>query len=214
MTGRIIRTELVRGAGGPLALVVLAATAGVLFTNPDWAGNWNGLAMGVRGSLLLSCPLVAMAGTWAVGRQHRRQTSELLTIAPRPRWQPFTASWLALTAGACLGLLAGWLTGGAFVLPVATYIGLGWVATLLACVPVLGASAAFGMLVGHFVPWRLMTPVTGMVTGLGMLWTQSSVSGGLEWLGPVAGNSWLGGTGYAATTNALHTAWFSGLALT
>ncbi|QUG99514.1 hypothetical protein HUO13_00690 [Saccharopolyspora erythraea] len=214
MTGRIIRAELVRGPGGPLALVVLAATAGVLLVNPDWAGNWNGLAMGVRESLLLSCPLVAMAGTWAAGRQRRRQTADLLATAPRPRWQPFAASWLALTAGASLGLLGGWLTGGALVLPIATYAGIGWIWTLLVCAPALGASAAFGMAVGHFASWRLMAPITGIAAGLAMLWSQSMASGGFKWLAPVPGKSFLGDVGYAASTNALHTAWFSGLALT
>jgi hypothetical protein len=157
---RVLRHELLRGAAGPFALVVLSVLTVLLFLQPWWAGNWNSVTQAIRFSVLYAGPVMAMAGAWTSGREHRRGTAELLTTTPRPGWQPYLVSWVALTLGALFGVVATLGVAAVFVLPIATGTSGLWVLALLVCGPIFGMHVACGMALGRLVRWRLIVLLT------------------------------------------------------
>ncbi|MER7080971.1 hypothetical protein SAMN02982929_04385 [Saccharopolyspora kobensis] len=159
---RALLRELRKGA--PFALVVAAGFTVLVFLQPWWAGNWNALTTALRFSVLYVGPLMAAAGTWAANREHRRGTAELLTTTTRPGWQPFLASWLALTLISVLGMVIAIAVAAFFVIPTAAPTSGRWLLTMLANVPIFGAMVAFGALLGRSVRWPLITAATPLLT--------------------------------------------------
>ncbi|MGW1680479.1 hypothetical protein [Saccharopolyspora sp. NPDC002376] len=134
---RALHRELRKAA--PFALVVAAGFVVLVFLQPWWAGNWNALTMAVRFSVLYVGPLMAAAGAWVAGRENRCGTAEILVTTPRPGWQPFIASWLALTLSSLLGMAIAVAVAAFFVIPLATPTSGRWFAVLLACGPAFSA---------------------------------------------------------------------------
>lgn len=159
---RALSRELRKAA--PFALVVAAGFIVLVFLQPWWAGNWNALTTALRFSVLYVGPLMAAAGAWAANRENRRGTAELLAATPRPRWQPFVASWLALTLISVLGMAIAVAGAAFFIIPIATPTNGWWFLTLLVNGPIFGAMVAFGMMLGRFVRWPLIVVATPLLT--------------------------------------------------
>ncbi|MFI0465032.1 hypothetical protein ACH347_13225 [Saccharopolyspora sp. 5N102] len=214
MNRRVFGNEFYRGAAGPLAMAMLISLVAALFLQPWWAGSWNELVVVVRSDQLFTWPLVATAGAWAAGREVRRGTAELLATVPRPGWQPFLVSWAALTLGAALGIATAWGIAAIFVFPIATGSGTDWIAALLVCVPAHGAAAAFGMVLGRLVRWRLvvlLTPALALLVYTAASWA-SWISGDDALFTILLSAQVSTGSMYAVPSSALQAMWFAAIA--
>ncbi|MGI5148578.1 hypothetical protein ACQEVC_19730 [Plantactinospora sp. CA-294935] len=183
---RPLRVELRRGTAPGAALLMFGVGGWLLAVHPeDWGGRWAGLAEYLRTSLMVLCALMVAAGAWQAGRERRRGIDELLGSAARPGWQPLVVAWLAVSLAGTAGLLTAFLGAAVLVGRVATYAGGGWWWTLAVGVLALCAAAAFGVLVGRLVPLRVVAPVAGLGTYLGLAVLTYWDTSGVSWLSPV-----------------------------
>jgi hypothetical protein len=169
MIGRIVRTDLRHGTPPLVALLAAVATAWMLAVHPEaWAGQWTGLSTYFRVSLLILLPVMVAGGAWRIGRERRAQLDELLATTPRPEWQPMLAAWMTVTLGGLAGVVVPLAAAMALIGPRATHVGDGWWWTLLVGLVALSTAAALGVLLGRFVPLRLVAPVAGVSVYLGL----------------------------------------------
>jgi hypothetical protein len=169
MIGRILRADLRHGTPPLVALLTAIAMTWMLVVHPDaWAGQWTGLSTYLRVSLLILIPLLVAGGAWRIGRERRAQLDELLATAPRPDWQPMLAAWAAVTLGGLAGVVPPLAVAMILIGPRATHVGAGWWWTVLVGLVALATAAAFGVLLGRFVPLRLVAPVAGIAVYLGL----------------------------------------------
>ncbi|MDW5323059.1 hypothetical protein [Plantactinospora sp. KLBMP9567] len=183
---RPLRVELRRGTAPGAALLMFGAGGWLLAVHPeDWGGRWAGLAGYLRTSLMVLCGLMVAAGAWQAGRERRRGMAELLGSTARPGWQPLVVAWLAVSLAGTAGLLTAFLGAAVLVGRVATYTGGGWWWTLAVGILALCTAAAFGVLIGRLVPLRVVAPVAGLGTYLGLAVLAYWDASGVSWLSPV-----------------------------
>ncbi|MBW6432483.1 hypothetical protein KZ829_01835 [Actinoplanes hulinensis] len=169
MIRRILRIELRHGSAPLAALATAVALAWLLVVNPAaWLGQWGGLAVHLRACLLVLCPLFLAAGAWQAGRDRRARTVELLGTVPRPAWHPMLAGWAAVTLGGLAGLLPPLLVAAAMTARLATYAGPGWWGPLPVVSIGLAAASALGVLIGRWLPGRVIPPVAGLALYVGL----------------------------------------------
>lgn len=169
---RALWVELRRGTAPVAALAMFGAGVWMLAVHPDdWAGRWVGLADYLRVSLLVLCPLMVSAGAWQAGRERRRDIGELIAATPRPGWHSLVAAWLAVTLAGIAGLVVAFGGAAVLVARVATYAGGDWWQRASVGVLALAAASAGGVLVGRWVRLRVVAPIAGLATyvGLGIL---------------------------------------------
>ncbi|WP_195730367.1 hypothetical protein [Streptomyces albidoflavus] len=152
------RSELRRGLApwaGAAVLLTLAVTMGT--DAAEWQGDWartHGLLRWT--TMLLLGPLVAAAGCWQGGREHRRGTGDLLRQAVRGPRARTLAALAPLAACVVVAQLLG--TAGVYLAtwPYSLGGGLTWGHGLLhAADSVLVAGlTAIGFVVGRVVKWR------------------------------------------------------------
>lgn len=182
---RVLRIEFRSGTAPVAALVMFGTGVWMLAIHPDaWSGRWAGLGSYTRQAQLILCALMVAAGAWQAGRERRRHIEELLGSMARPAWQPLLTAWLAVSLGGTAGYLAT-VTGAALLVGrVATYTGGLWWWALAVGVLALWAASALGVLVGRHVPLRVIAPIAGLTTFVG-LGIASYRDIGAVWLSPV-----------------------------
>ncbi|KLI97121.1 ABC transporter permease [Streptomyces sp. KE1] len=152
------RSELRRGLppwAGAAVLLTLAVTMGA--DAAEWQGDWartHGLLRWT--TMLLLGPLVAAAGCWQGGREHRRGTGDLLRQAVRGRGARTLAALTPLVACVVAAQLVG--TAGVYLAtwPYSLGGGLTWGHGLLhaADAVFVAGLTAVGFVVGRVVKWR------------------------------------------------------------
>jgi hypothetical protein len=188
---RVLWIESRRGAA-VLLLLCLAAEAFLLYQGVwQWSARWMGYAVVFRDTLLVVLPLAAAGAAWHASRDHRHGLTELITSAPRPRWQKVTLGWSAVTLAALTGVAVPLLVVAVLVAARATYAGGGWWALIVTGVLSIGAAAAAGVLAGRLWPYRIVPPLlgVGVVVVLQGAWVVDSLGtiqavGSFEWLTP------------------------------
>lgn len=213
LAARIVRSD-VRRSSAPVLAVALAMTGGwMLAVQQDlWSGRWAGWTSFLRGSLVLTAPLVAAFATWHAARDSRRRTGGLLASTPRPPLSRMLAATAAPMLAALVGLAIPAAVAAVLVGRVATYAGGWWWAEALVTVPALAAAVAVGTLVGSWASW-FGTPVlvgTAGFVGLIVLDTSSRTLV-VQWLSPLrVADHWQVAPGRGAVGQA---AWFTGVVL-
>ncbi|MGA5292678.1 hypothetical protein ACPCKV_01920 [Streptomyces koyangensis] len=211
------RSELRRGLApwaGAAVLLTLAVTMGTKAA--QWQGDWaetHGLLRTV--TMLLLGPLVAAAGCWQGGREHRRGTGDLLRQAVRGRRDRALAPLAPLVACVVAAQLLG--TAGVYLAtwPYSLGGGLTWGHGLLhaADAVFVAGLTAVGFVVGRVVKWRgaALVPALGCYVLLGVSAYVDTPLGRLApaqqpglseeipalWLAPVIA-VWVGGLALAA----------------
>lgn len=187
---RQLRVELLRGTAPVAGLVMFGASVWMLVVHPeDWSGRWAGLASYIRVSMLVLAALMVTAGAWQAGRERRRQIEEQLVATARPAWQPLLVAWLAVSIGGTGGLLVAFAGAAVLVGRLATYAGGGWWWTAAVGVLALWTASALGVLVGRLVPLRVVAPIAGLATYLGLAVVAYGPPVGAAWLSPLH-SSW------------------------
>ncbi len=183
-----LRTESVRGFPPLSGLVVFLAIAGMMAAkSAEWMSSWGELRIHLHLVAGVVCsPLVAAAGCWQGGREHRRGTLDLRAGAARSTLAQFwpaalpVALWsvagYALAAGAAL--LVNWPYAGGSR-PV--------VGVLLADAVVLAVCALLGFVAGRLVRWRLAAPLLAVGGYVGLALSANLGPDGLLTLSPAAG---------------------------
>ena len=204
MTGwlRALRVELRHGIAPWATLAVVVTMVALLWLDhtADWGGRWNSLGRFVRELVIVLGPICVVLGAWQGGRSRRARVGELLASTRRTAMQrhsiELVALWLSITTGALLGWAsAAWtiaLVGGWGTYAAALYV--------LGLVPTVAAYTAAGYVVGAVAPWRIVAPIAGVATYVGvglLLWGSDNIAVPM-------GGGWLGGTdGYPFGLDAL-----------
>lgn len=197
-----LRTELRHGTAPWVCLAVTPTMIALLWLDhsADWGGRWNSLGSFMRVLVIVLGPVCVTLGAWQGGRGRRARVGELLASTRRTvlgrQSVEIVALWVAISTGVLLGwasaawtivLVGGWGTSAA-----------AWY--LLGVFPAVLAYAAAGYAIGTLAPWRIVAPVAGAATyvGLGVLVWSSDM------LAVPMGGGWLGGTeGYVFDLEAL-----------
>lgn len=176
------RAELRRGIA-PWTAPAVALTIGVPMISkaPQWQGGWGDTQEVLHTcATLLAGPLVAAAGCWQGGREHRRRTTALWLSVPRGRPAQVVMAALPVAVWAVVGhlvagvLAATWPYAGAGGPSVGMVVIDAW---FLVC-------AAFaGFVVGRVWRWRLAAPVLAAATYL-VLGIPSYAASDLRFLNP------------------------------
>ena len=204
MTGwlRALRAELRHGIAPWASLAVAVTMVALLWLDhtADWGGRWNSLGRFVRELVIVLGPICVVLGAWQGGRSRRARVAELLASTRRTTMQrhsiELVALWLSITTGALLGWAsAAWtiaLVGGWGTYAAALYV--------LGLVPTVAAYTTAGYVVGAVAPWRIVAPIAGVATYVGvglLLWRSDNIAVPM-------GSGWLGGTdGYPFDLDAL-----------
>ncbi|MBA2695341.1 MAG: hypothetical protein H0U62_05740 [Actinobacteria bacterium] len=197
-----LRTELRHGIAPWVLLAVTLTVIALLWLDhsADWGGRWNSLGGFMRELVIVLGPVCVTLGAWQGGRGRRAGVGELLASTRRTVLErqsvEIAALWLVISAGVLLGwasaawtivLVGGWGTSAAV-----------WY--LLGLFPAVLAYTTAGYAIGSLAPWRIVAPVAGAATyvGLGiLLWSSDKASVPM-------GGGWLGGTdGYPFDLDAL-----------
>ncbi len=199
---RSLATELRHGTARWMTLAVAGTTVALLWLDhtADWGGRWNALGSFMRELIIVLGPVCVVLGAWQGGRARLSGVGELLASTSRTAMQrhsvEIVAVWLAITTGVLLGWAsAAWtiaLVGGWGSSAAAWYV--------LGLIPALAAYTTAGYLVGALAPWRIVAPIAGAATYVGVglvMWQSDNVAVAM-------GGGWLGGTdGYAFDLDAL-----------
>lgn len=191
---RALGIELRHGMA-PWALLAVTLTLIALLWldhTADWGGRWNALGSFTRELIIVLGPVCVTLGAWQGGRARRARVGELLASTRRTVLQrqsvDIFALWLAISAG----VLLGWASAAATIVVVGgwgTSAAAFYVAGLL---PAVLAYTAAGYLVGTLAPWRIVAPVAGATTyvGVGSCSGRTTTSGSrwaaAGWAGPTA----------------------------
>ncbi|RKR91557.1 hypothetical protein BDK92_5957 [Micromonospora pisi] len=186
--GAVVRTltvELRRSAAPAAAVALCVAGVWLLAAHPDeWGGRWAGLANYLRISLLVLCPLMVAGSAWQAGRERRCGMDEMLGSVPRPTWQPLLVAWTAVSLAGTAGLLVPFAVAAVLVGRVATYGGGAWWWTLVGGVLALWTASALGVLLGRRVRSRVIAPIAGLATYVGLAIPGYLEQSGPNWLSP------------------------------
>jgi hypothetical protein len=138
---------------------------------------WNLRAMTLQNRLLLDLVIPAVgAAAWMGSREGRRDMTDLLGVAARPRWSRQLATWAATTAWAEAGCLACIAVVYVMTARQASWGGpLWWPAVVsVAGVPAL---TAIGFAVGAWFPSRFVTPLVTVAVFFGFAFSTQAASG-------------------------------------
>jgi hypothetical protein len=197
-----LRTELRHGIA-PWVLVAVTVTMIALLWldhSADWGGRWNSLGRFIRDLLIVLGPVCVTLGAWQGGRGRRARVGELLASTTRTVLERQSVEIAALWSAISVGVLLGWASAAWTIVLVG-----GWGTSaaawyLLGIFPAVLAYAAAGYAIGSLAPWRIVAPVAGAATyvGLGIsVWNSDR-------LAVPMGGGWLGGTeGYLFDLDAL-----------
>ena len=161
--GRLLRLELRHNA--MLWLLPVAAALFWLTTYRKVMAMpplWNLRAPAMQPGALLAFVLpVAGAAAWTGSREGRRRTTDLVTIAARPRWARLLAAWAATTCWALVGYLGCVAVLYGVTARQATWGGPLWwpVAVAAASLPAL---SALGFAAGTLAPGRFTAPLAAI----------------------------------------------------
>jgi hypothetical protein len=161
--GRLLRLELRNNA--MLWLLPVAAALFWLTTYRKVMAMpplWSLRAPAVQpGALLAFVWPVTGAAAWTGSREGRRHTTDLVTIAARPRWARLLAAWAATTCWAMVGYLGCVAVLYAVTAQQATWGGpLWWPAAVAAAS--LPALSALGFAAGTLIPSRFTPPLAAV----------------------------------------------------
>lgn len=187
-----LRTELRQGSTRWILLMVTLTIVALLWVDHsgDWGGRWNSLGRFMREMVIVLGPLCVTLGAWQGGRGRRAGVGELMTSTRRTVLErtsvEIAAIWLVISTGVLLGWAsAAWtivLVGGWGSSAAAWY--------LLGLLPAVLAYTTAGYAIGSLAPWRIVAPIAGVATyvGLGiLLWNSDKDAVPM-------GGGWLGGT--------------------
>jgi hypothetical protein len=161
--GRLLRLELRNNAmlwmlPVAAALFWLTTYRKVMAMPPLW--NLRAPAM-QTGALVAFVSPVAGAAAWMGSREGRRHTTDLVTIAARPRWARLLTAWAATTCWAMLGYLGCVAVLYGVTARQAAWGGpLWWPAAVAAAS--LPALSALGFAAGALVPSRFTAPLAAV----------------------------------------------------
>jgi hypothetical protein len=123
---------------------------------------WNLRAPGMQtGALVAFVSPVAGAAAWMGSREGRRHTTDLVTIAARPRWARLLAAWAATTCWAMAGYLGCVAVLYGVTARQATWGGPLWWPAVVAAAS-LPALSALGFAAGALVPSRFTAPLAAV----------------------------------------------------
>ncbi|MFF7209925.1 hypothetical protein ACFZAU_05215 [Streptomyces sp. NPDC008238] len=213
---RAHRTELLRGGGvwvgAVLAVsVIVAVLARRYFLFDTWATTQAALR---EAGLLLGGPLALAAGCRQGGREHRRDTGDLLATAARSPLRRALVAALPSVAWPVLGHLAATAVCLGVLLPYASYGHPVWHLAAVDAVA-LGSLGALGFAAGRALPWRFSPPLAGVAGYVLLGFGVSRYTGaGTAWLSPANGD-WgrFGGDVPVWWAGALCAVWTAGLAV-
>jgi hypothetical protein len=161
--GRLLRLELRNNAmlwmlPVAAALFWLTTYRKVMAMPPLW--NLRAPAM-QTGALVAFVSPVAGAAAWMGSREGRRHTTDLVTIAARPRWARLLAAWAATTCWAMLGYLGCVAVLYGVTARQAAWGGPLWWPAVVAAAS-LPALSALGFAAGALVPSRFTAPLAAV----------------------------------------------------
>jgi hypothetical protein len=123
---------------------------------------WNLRAPAMQtGALVAFVSPVAGAAAWMGSREGRRHTTDLVTIAARPRWARLLAAWAATTCWAMLGYLGCVAVLYGVTARQAAWGGPLWWPAVVAAAS-LPALSALGFAAGALVPSRFTAPLAAV----------------------------------------------------
>ncbi len=159
LPGRLLRLEL-RRSTMLLVLPLLAALLAVTELRNDLGHPplWAVRSIDVQRQLELTGGIVAGVAAWTAGRDRRRQLTDLVTVAARPRWASQLASWAAVAIWALLFYAACVVVVFAATARQATWGGPIWWLPVVGAVAILAFSAV-GFAFGAFFPGRFAAPL-------------------------------------------------------
>ncbi|HWC80745.1 MAG TPA: hypothetical protein VG756_12380 [Pseudonocardiaceae bacterium] len=232
MIPRITWIELRRSTAPVLGVLVLLLTGYLLYLSHGpwthdqtaWTRQWDSLAIWSRQLLMFLCPVALGLGAWQGRRDHRSRMIELLTTVPRPGWQRFTPTVLAIGLALLGGFLLILLPGAIQVAGSSTYQHLGWLPVLGVGLLALVGCGWLGMGLGRLLPSVLTPPLLAVAGLAGVIVAMSTPNSGVvtgtlasqrsALLSPGLKNVTDVFTTVAARADAGQTVWFAGLAAT
>ena len=123
---------------------------------------WNLRAPAMQtGALVAFVSPVAGAAAWTGSREGRRHTTDLVTIAARPRWARLLAAWAATTCWAMLGYLGCVAVLYGVTARQAAWGGPLWWPAVVAAAS-LPALSALGFAAGALIPSRFTAPLAAV----------------------------------------------------
>jgi hypothetical protein len=139
---------------------------------------WSLRSRDMQGADMLAAigPFVAGVAAWAASRDVRRNTTDLVLVTPRPRWDRRLAGWSAVTVWGLLGYAAATAVLFAVTATQTTWGGPIWWPVAVGAASVLAFSAT-GFAAGTFLPGRYAAPLVAMAALL------------LPWAGTAASHS-------------------------
>jgi hypothetical protein len=163
---------------------------------------WNLRATSVQSGALMAfvCPVVG-AAAWMGSRDARRHTTDLVTIAARPRWARQLATWAATTCWAMVGYLACVAALYGVTAQQAVWGRPLWwpVAVVAASLPAL---SALGFAAGTLVPSRFTAPVATVAAFFVLALSTQLIDGSQSYwqISPLVTGPWDIGPGTGAGT--------------
>lgn len=128
-----------------------------------WSSSWAAGALWLSQISVVLGPVAGAVAAWVGGRERRRGMVELLAGTPRRPLQRISTTWVVVTCGLILGMIAVGALVGIGIAPTVSYAGGRWWATwLIAFLGIVVCSAA-GFAAGRLVSGRLVAPLVGIV---------------------------------------------------
>ncbi|MFI7545090.1 hypothetical protein [Actinoplanes sp. NPDC049599] len=180
---RIFRIELRRSAARWAGLMVLTASAGLLYSARErWTAGYMILAMDQRWYLSLLTGLAVAAGAWQARREHASRVTELFASVPRPRAHQVVPMLLVYGVVAFVAYVGAWSLAALRIVGTAEYLPAGAVAGVVVAGAVAVVAAAwFGLVVGRMLPSVLTAPALAVATFATPL-VARGITGRREWL--------------------------------
>lgn len=168
---------------------------------------WRDIAYGLQYAVLVVGPIAAAGAAWAVGRERRGRTRDLLDSLPRGEWPRRRSTLAALGTCVAAGYGAATLVFVMFGVLRATWggpdlslIGPAW-AALLAC-------TLLGFFVGRAIPWAVASPLLGIALFVGIAVPAYKESSPVHFLTPISLSEVPPFYGVKPVVGLLQAAWF------
>lgn len=128
-----------------------------------WSSSWAGGGLWLSQMSIVLGPVAGAVAAWVGGRERRRGMVELLAGTPRRRLQRVTTTWVVVTGGLVLGMVAVSALVGIAIAPTVSYSGGRWWASWLIVFLGIVVCSAAGFAAGRLVKGRLVAPAVGIV---------------------------------------------------